>query len=345
MLFRSRSAYETINKITQKIRAVINQNLQKIKADYKLKPDLEEENAVLENIYTILLATDNVESALLSLKIIIEDAKDLANKAATDRSKINELTDAELYNYYRDIQLVRAKLGIYKEADGNISIINLAQEIFGKNITKIKKEYEEALKESRDNPSQENTERVNKLKPGYQIASSLSEINTAFEEVSGSLNDYSKAYFEAYSERNGVKDIFDNDLGQSFLGKFMNNVRGLYSLNFKTAQLAKKLLLKANAIVRDKNKQVTDSMYALRDKFTKGKYVSDVEDLFKNLIYYDEDKNDYLYVIQSLQEAVQRFANGVYLVWYPILHRHEAHDFSERLKKFCLEKQIGRAHV
>ena len=53
-----------------------------------------------------------------------------------------------------------------------------------------------------------------------------------------------------------------------------------------------------------------------------------------------EDKNDYLYVIQSLQEAIQRFANGVYLIWYPILQRLEAHDFSERLKKFCQANQL-----
>jgi len=53
-----------------------------------------------------------------------------------------------------------------------------------------------------------------------------------------------------------------------------------------------------------------------------------------------EDKNDYFRVIQSLGEAVQRFANGVYLIWYPILARIEAHDFPTKLKKFCLEKNL-----
>ena len=306
-----KSPYETINKITEKIRAVINQNIQRIKADYKLKPDLEEENAALENMYTVLLATDNISSALNSLKVIIQDAKELANKAVLDKKKINDLSDSELYQYYKDIQSVKQKLSVYQEAepDGTpiFTILGLADDIFGKKTTKIREDYEDKLNEFRQNPTQELDDELKKLKPSYDIAVSLIKIEAELEEVLPVLNKYSKDYFDAYATRNGVTDILGNDLGQSFLGKFMNNVRGLYSLNFKTAQLAKKVLMKANSIVRDKNKKVTDSMYALRDKFLKGESVFDIEDLFKNLIYYDKDKNDYFLVPEINKEFTKQF--------------------------------------
>jgi hypothetical protein len=306
-----KSPYKTIGKITEKIRAVINQNIQRIKADYKLKPDLEEENAALENMYTVLLATDNISSALGSLKVIIQDAKELANKAVLDKKKINDLSDSELYQYYKDIQSVKQKLSVYQEAepDGTpiFTILGLADDIFGKKTTKIREDYEDKLNEFRQNPTQELDDELKKLKPSYDIAVSLIKIEAELKEVLPVLNEYSKDYFDAYATRNGVTDILGNDLGQSFLGKFMNNVRGLYSLNFKTAQLAKKVLMKANSIVRDKNKKVTDSMYALRDKFLKGESVFDIEDLFKNLIYYDKDKNDYFLVPEINKEFTKQF--------------------------------------
>lgn len=305
-----KSPYKTINAITEKIRAVINQNIQKIKADYRLKPDLEEENAALENMYTILLATDNISSALNSLKFIIQDAKQLVNKVYLEKEKINELSDAELYQRYKELQSVKAKLGVYQEYEGDtvkFRILNIAEDIFGKTTARITREYEELLNQFKKAPTKELEDALKSMRPSYEIAMSLIKINAEIDEVSPKLRDYSNDYFETYANRNGVSDIFSLDLGQSFFGKFMNNVMGLYSLNFKTAQLAKKVLMKANSIIRDKNKKATDSMYALRDKFLKGKTVYNIEETFKNLIYYDKKKNDYFLVPEISEEFSKKF--------------------------------------
>lgn len=46
-----------------------------------------------------------------------------------------------------------------------------------------------------------------------------------------------------------------------------------------------------------------------------------------------EDKTDYGKVIQTLKEALQRFATGTYVLWYPILARRESAELSDRLLK------------
>jgi 23S rRNA (adenine2030-N6)-methyltransferase len=53
-----------------------------------------------------------------------------------------------------------------------------------------------------------------------------------------------------------------------------------------------------------------------------------------------EDKGDYFEVIKTLQEAIQRFSTGVYLIWYPILNRLDAKEFPDRLKKLCTGHQL-----
>jgi 23S rRNA (adenine2030-N6)-methyltransferase len=45
-----------------------------------------------------------------------------------------------------------------------------------------------------------------------------------------------------------------------------------------------------------------------------------------------EMKSDYLKVVSSLAEGVKRFAEGVYIVWYPILTRGDHLDLIESLK-------------
>ncbi len=45
-----------------------------------------------------------------------------------------------------------------------------------------------------------------------------------------------------------------------------------------------------------------------------------------------EIKSDYAKVAACLQDSLKRFATGTYLVWYPIIPRHEAHDLPRRLK-------------
>ncbi len=46
-----------------------------------------------------------------------------------------------------------------------------------------------------------------------------------------------------------------------------------------------------------------------------------------------EDKNDYRRVKDALEEALKRFASGVYAVWYPALQRQESRQLPEKLKK------------
>ena len=54
-----------------------------------------------------------------------------------------------------------------------------------------------------------------------------------------------------------------------------------------------------------------------------------------------EIKSDYAKVAAAVQDSLKRFATGVYLVWYPIIPRPEAHGLPRRLK--TLAQQAGRA--
>jgi 23S rRNA (adenine2030-N6)-methyltransferase len=45
-----------------------------------------------------------------------------------------------------------------------------------------------------------------------------------------------------------------------------------------------------------------------------------------------EIKSDYAKVTACVQDSLKRFATGVYVVWYPIIPRPEAHDLPRRLK-------------
>jgi len=53
-----------------------------------------------------------------------------------------------------------------------------------------------------------------------------------------------------------------------------------------------------------------------------------------------EIKSDYAKVSACLQDSLKRFATGTYLIWYPIIPRHEAHDLPRRLK--TLAHQAGK---
>jgi 23S rRNA (adenine2030-N6)-methyltransferase len=46
-----------------------------------------------------------------------------------------------------------------------------------------------------------------------------------------------------------------------------------------------------------------------------------------------EDKADYQHVYQALNDSLERFATGVYAIWYPLLQRQEAQRLSERFKR------------
>jgi 23S rRNA (adenine2030-N6)-methyltransferase len=45
-----------------------------------------------------------------------------------------------------------------------------------------------------------------------------------------------------------------------------------------------------------------------------------------------EIKSDYAKVVAAIQDSLKRFATGVYVVWYPIIPRPEAHELPRRLK-------------
>ena len=45
-----------------------------------------------------------------------------------------------------------------------------------------------------------------------------------------------------------------------------------------------------------------------------------------------EDKSDYQTVIGALQDALKRFATGIYAIWYPHLQRREVNELTARLK-------------
>ncbi len=46
-----------------------------------------------------------------------------------------------------------------------------------------------------------------------------------------------------------------------------------------------------------------------------------------------EDKADYPHVFQALTDSLERFATGVYAIWYPLLQRQEAQRLAERFAR------------
>ncbi|GGI17656.1 23S rRNA (adenine(2030)-N(6))-methyltransferase RlmJ [Oxalicibacterium faecigallinarum] len=46
-----------------------------------------------------------------------------------------------------------------------------------------------------------------------------------------------------------------------------------------------------------------------------------------------EDKSDYRSVVDTVTDGLQRFASGVYAVWYPALNRMESRQMPDKLKK------------
>ena len=58
-----------------------------------------------------------------------------------------------------------------------------------------------------------------------------------------------------------------------------------------------------------------------------------------------ELKTDYGQVITCMQDALQRFATGCYMVWYPIIPRPEAHDLPRRLKTLAQKAGKGWLHA
>ncbi|NWG31025.1 MAG: 23S rRNA (adenine(2030)-N(6))-methyltransferase RlmJ [Rhodocyclaceae bacterium] len=50
-----------------------------------------------------------------------------------------------------------------------------------------------------------------------------------------------------------------------------------------------------------------------------------------------EDKRDYAAVVTAVKEGLQRFANGTFMVWYPLLQKNESIQLAGKLKKLAPE--------
>ena len=48
-----------------------------------------------------------------------------------------------------------------------------------------------------------------------------------------------------------------------------------------------------------------------------------------------EDKQDYARVLDTLRDALKRFATGIYAVWYPLVQRKEAHRMAAELEQLA----------
>ena len=58
-----------------------------------------------------------------------------------------------------------------------------------------------------------------------------------------------------------------------------------------------------------------------------------------------EIKTDYAKVHTAMQDAMRRFPTGVYLVWYPIIGRPEAHDLPRKLKTMAVQAERPWLHA
>jgi len=58
-----------------------------------------------------------------------------------------------------------------------------------------------------------------------------------------------------------------------------------------------------------------------------------------------EDKQDYRYLEVTMEEALQRFATGCYVIWYPVLSRRESAALPDRLKKIAAAHKRSWLHT
>ncbi|QET01445.1 MULTISPECIES: 23S rRNA (adenine(2030)-N(6))-methyltransferase RlmJ [Cupriavidus] len=53
-----------------------------------------------------------------------------------------------------------------------------------------------------------------------------------------------------------------------------------------------------------------------------------------------EDKNDYARTVRAVQDGLQRFATGMYAVWYPQVQRRESTQLPEQLKRLPVKSWV-----
>lgn len=54
-----------------------------------------------------------------------------------------------------------------------------------------------------------------------------------------------------------------------------------------------------------------------------------------------EEKQDYVRVVDTIKDSLQRFATGTYIVWYPLLQRREPQMMAEKLRKLALPSWLN----
>ncbi|PWF25343.1 23S rRNA (adenine(2030)-N(6))-methyltransferase RlmJ [Corticimicrobacter populi] len=54
-----------------------------------------------------------------------------------------------------------------------------------------------------------------------------------------------------------------------------------------------------------------------------------------------ENKQDYASTLHAVQEGLQRAANGVFAVWYPLVSRREAHDLPRKLMRLPVKSWLN----
>jgi len=54
-----------------------------------------------------------------------------------------------------------------------------------------------------------------------------------------------------------------------------------------------------------------------------------------------EQKEDYQRVVKSIKDSLERFATGTYIVWYPLLQRHEPKQMVDQLRKLGLKSWLN----
>ena len=278
-----KSPLPTIQTITSKIRTLIDRNIAKMSKDYKNWEHLKEENQTLEALHTLLMVTTNIEEAVKSIKILLYDSRLFLD----NEPNLNDLSSEEVFNLYKEVKNYNTSLSVYT------GIEELTKDLYNESASDIVEKYNKEL----EKPSSEEREKYlidNKTK--HDAAKDLIFLSSRINSLRADLKAKEIEYMTSYGNKMGVPDLFSIEADDSWGESLVNNVRGLYSFKFKTAKLASKLILKANNILQDKNKESFNKMNDIRSKFIEGKNTNDLEELFSKILTYNAIKNDYFLI-------------------------------------------------
>jgi len=251
--------------------------------DYKSWEDLKEQNQTLEALHTLLMVTTNVQEAIKNINVLLYDSSTFLN----NEPNLNELSSEQVFNLYKEVKNYDTSLSVYS------GIEQLTKDFYNEEPTEIVRKYNEALNEA---PSDKKNQYLIDNKTKFDTANELIFLAARINDVRNLLKQKENEYIESFSNKMGVPDLLSIEAEDGWIDGLVNSVKGIYSLNFKTAKLASKLLLKANTILQDKNKQAFNKMNEIRSKFIEGKNTNDLEKLFSKILTYNPVKNDYFLI-------------------------------------------------